>query len=342
MSVDERKIIPIQPAHLVGHGGLVVISGDSDSGKTAVAECMFHHSIGSFLETRYPPLYIGSNASTASRYFRDLFPEYLSPYQGDRMAVMSKSHIMQLGHQYLCEQMSFREQGQDFLDSRLSHVIQVLSSEPLPRIVLYFDNCDDELEFVGQCLEPTRGKHRQTATINVVETTHRALYANLNPNTIVFTSLLVKRDETTLQRLLECTHDVAVDLVKTANSFIRPKEVALVVALDQWRSTKQRRGLHILHYRPVPSLSRQLRVLRAQTRPPPPPTPPPALQVADAFVALAEPEKVSGTLVTGANDENGVVRRCELRKERTGRQRSRRSASRRHLSPARKTAKNKK
>lgn len=256
----ELTIAPITAANVVANGALIIVCGDKSSGKTCVVENALYNCLDSFATDNFPPMYIGKDTRRATQYFGKLFESYHSLRNGENSNTLAQAQIWQYGYQNECEQAEFRKQGERYMQEQQRRFLQVEEMQRRPRLLFYFDSCDN-FPFVEACLDKT-DNHRKRRVISVVETRSMLDFGKLMPDTVIFTSLLDESKHVAfLQRLLRTKKSVARDLVNTANTFIEPRRVALLVNFHQWFASNQTRGFHIYHYGLIPPLYEQLAML---------------------------------------------------------------------------------
>lgn len=258
MSSDSDPFIKeILPINIVENGALIFVCGRQRSGKTCVVENAIFESIDSFLSQDFPPLYFGSSAEHGQKYFGKLFGEYLSHSDVNQRDYRNRAIIWQQGYQKEVKDSLFKRQGVDYVNSKASNIIL---QQKRPRFLFFFDNCDskESIDFVNDCLCETKN-HRENRQIAVIESTMMFYKGPLKPQIFIFTSGLDKvKHVSYFQELLNCSKELANDLVETANTFIEPCGIALVINLHQWLATDKKRGLFIYQYELVPPLDRQL------------------------------------------------------------------------------------
>lgn len=255
--VSDQTIRVINPNNIVENGALIVVCGAPKSGKTCVVENAIYYLIDSFLTTKFPPLYYGKSAEFGSRYFGKLFNDYLSHSDANSGANERRATIWQLGYQQECDDAQFLRQGTAFLNTQLPVIVP---RQQRPQLLFYFDNCDtkENIDYASRCLAQTVD-HRAKKAISIIETTMMLYLGLLRPQMLIFTSRLDKELHVAyFMRILKCTTTLANDLIETANTFIEPCRVALVINLNQWQATEQKRGLFIYEYQLIPPLDEQL------------------------------------------------------------------------------------
>jgi len=271
-TVDSLAVRPLEASHLAADGALILLCGEKHSGKTCVAENIMHECVGSFL-SQFPPLYIGESIDYADAYFDRLFGD------GAHAHTMGESRDNQLaaqalvwrqGQQYEHKRTTFRKQGEQWVSQnrqREYHINQPNSCAP-PHMLFYFDECNDlsSLQFVQRCVGEKTDFQRAHA-LAIVESTSMLDFGNVSADKVVFTSRLQPEHVEFIERILHTNTDVARDLVETANEFIIPQRVALVIDLRMWHSTAQH-GLYILAYAAVPPLRPLVDQLRESSAPP--------------------------------------------------------------------------
>ena len=261
--MSNQTIRTINSNNIVENGALIIVCGAQKSGKTCVVENAILNCLESFLTTKFPPLYIGKSAEFGAKYFGKLFSDYLSHSDVNQISNEHRAIIWQLGYQQECEEALFRRQGVEYLNSQQPVIVP---RQRRPRLLFFFDNCDNKenIDYVCRCLAETKD-HRTKKTISIVETSMMLYLGELHPQMLIFTSRLDKQLHVAyFMKILKCTTALANDLIETANSFIEPCHVALLINLHQWNATEQKRGLFIYEYNLVPPLDEKLVETRHQ------------------------------------------------------------------------------
>lgn len=260
-SARQPIIRPISSSSVVENGALIVVAGKPKSGKTCIVENALYHTLDSFLTRNFAPLYIGESSEFGSRYFGRLFNAHLVYGDGD---TARQAEIWQLGYAQERADAQFCRQGAIYLAAQAGRPAKLLER---PRLLFYFDKCHsaDELNFAAQCLKVTPN-HRAAHSITLLETESMLQLGLLpRPEMLVFTSRLDSEKHVAFfANLLETSRALAQDLVDTANTFIEPCHVALLINLHQWYETDKRRGLFIYEYDLVPPLDEQLETRRVR------------------------------------------------------------------------------
>ena len=254
---SEPYIKSILPCNIVENGALILVCGCKRSGKTCVVENAIFESIESFLTKDFSPLYFGSSSEQGRKYFGKLFGDYLSHSDANQKDNRNRAIIWQQGYQKEVEDSQFKRQGDDYVKSKANTIAM---NRNAPRFLFFFDNCDtkETLDYASQCLFQTKD-HRASKQITVIESCLMLYLGSLKPQILIFTSGLDKNLHVTyFQEVLKCSKALANDLVETANTFIDPCGIALLINLNQWFATDKKRGLFIYEYNLVPPLDEQL------------------------------------------------------------------------------------
>jgi len=173
---------------------------------------------------------------------------------GCNKEVLAQAQIWQYGFQNECAKAQLKQQGQKYVEAQKHGLIGANQSEKIrPQLLFYFEKVNN-WDFVSDCLEQTPD-HRASKTISIVETDNMHSFGRLNPQIVIFSSLLNYETHVPfLRHLLQCSAAVAKDLVETANTFIGERSIALLLNLNQWFSSQTKRGLFIYKYDLVPPL----------------------------------------------------------------------------------------
>lgn len=257
MSNPEPVIRIINANNVVENGALIVVVGAQKSGKTCVVENAILYSLDSFSATNFPPLYYGKSPDYGAKYFGKLFGEYLSHSNSESATNERQAVIWQMGYQKECEDAVFQRQGTDYVYAQRPVIAQRRSQS---RLLFFFDDCDrkDDIDYACRCLAYTKN-HRVEKTISIIETNEMIYLGSLKPQIVIFTSRLdAVRHVAYFTKLLSCTRTIANDLIETANTFIEPCKVALLINLHQWGESNHVRGLFIYEYDLVPPLDEEL------------------------------------------------------------------------------------